>query len=86
MVRRPFDELETFFGNRTIKSHLFDYSQYLDFDGLKGRVLSASYMPVPGEAGYDRLSSALIEIFSKFEQNGRVSIAYKTKMYIGQFG
>ena len=56
--------------------------QSLDFAGLLGRALSASYVPRSGP-GLDRLRTDLRSAFDHFaDPNGHVSIRYSTDVYL----
>ena len=58
--------------------------QRFDLDGLKGRILSSSYMPAEGHKDFDFMMSVLKKIFNRFQENGKVSIEYDTKIYYGK--
>ena len=61
----------------------FDNAQHLDFDGLRGRLLSSSYTPLPGEPKHDGMMAELRVLFDRFQQAGTVTIAYETTVYWG---
>ncbi|HUK28032.1 MAG TPA: class I SAM-dependent methyltransferase [Candidatus Acidoferrales bacterium] len=95
MVRRkPFEQravhhedltdeiLSNFLGShRTVK---VPNIQDCDEESFKGRVLSASYSPLPGDTSYEELLSSLSELFERFQVNGRVRFEYDTEVYAGQ--
>jgi SAM-dependent methyltransferase len=58
--------------------------QYFDLDGLKGRILSSSYMPAEGHKDFDFMMSVLKKIFTRFQDEGKVTIEYDTKLYYGE--
>jgi SAM-dependent methyltransferase len=58
--------------------------QLFDFDGLRGRVLSSSYAPNPGQPGHDEMMAGLRDLFDRTAQSGRVAFDYETQIYIGQ--
>ena len=58
--------------------------QYLDLEGLKGRILSSSYMPAEGHKDFDFMMSVLKKIFNRFQEDGKVMIEYDTKVYYGK--
>jgi SAM-dependent methyltransferase len=60
--------------------------QECDEAALKGRVLSASYVPLPGDPSYARLVESLGELFRQYEVGGRVRFEYLTELYAGQLG
>lgn len=59
--------------------------QHFDFDGLRGRLLSSSYVPKEGAAA-EAMLQKLSELFSEYAENGRVVVVYETKIYYGQLG
>lgn len=69
-------------GNYTLKS--FINYQNFDLDGLKGRILSSSYMPAEDHKDFDFMMSALKKIFTRFQENGKVTIEYDTNIYYGR--
>ncbi len=56
--------------------------QRLDLDGLRGRLLSSSYIPKSGEK-HDAMLQALPELFSSHAADGRVVLEYDTNIYYG---
>jgi SAM-dependent methyltransferase len=75
---------EEFFGagkfeHRTLANH-----QDFDFEGLQGRLLSASYAPLPGHEKYEPMIARLREIFERCEVNGEVRFDYDTQVYWGR--
>lgn len=58
--------------------------QYFDLEGLKGRILSSSYMPPEGHKDFDFMMSVLKKIFTRFAEEGKVKIEYDTKIYYGK--
>jgi SAM-dependent methyltransferase len=73
-----------FFGKGNYKMKAFDNFQYFDLEGLKGRILSSSYMPAEGHKDFDFMMSVLKKIYSRFQQNEKVTIEYDTKIYYGR--
>lgn len=69
-------------GNYTMRS--FDNFQHFDLEGLKGRILSSSYMPTEVHKDFDYMMYILKKIFNRFQQNGKVTIEYDTKIYYGK--
>lgn len=69
-------------GNYQIKS--FDNFQYFDLDGLKGRILSSSYMPDENHKDFNFMMGVLKKIFNRFQEDGKVTIEYDTKLYYGK--
>ncbi|MGE5859717.1 MAG: class I SAM-dependent methyltransferase [Ignavibacteria bacterium] len=62
----------------------FSNTQVFDFESLKGRVLSSSYMPGENESTYESMLNALKRVFHKYNKNGFVEFVYKTEMYFGR--
>ncbi|HWB93371.1 MAG TPA: class I SAM-dependent methyltransferase [Puia sp.] len=60
----------------------FPNEQWFDFEGLKGRLLSSSYMPKSG-SGYVPMLRDLQQLFQRHQQGGRVRVGYDTKIYSG---
>jgi hypothetical protein len=75
---------ETLFGPGSFKTASFDNEQVLDLDGLKGRLLTISYVPAQGEPGSDVMLREAEKIFNKHQSAGRVTIEYDTKVYYGR--
>ncbi len=66
------------------RHHTFTYSQELDFTGLAARILSISFVPLPGEPNHEALLAGLRELFAAHEVNGRVHLPYHTELYVGR--
>ncbi len=60
----------------------FQNWQDLDLDGLKGRLLSSSYIPKEGER-FEVMITALEKLFAKYAVEGKVRVRYDTKLYSG---
>lgn len=73
-----------FFGKGKWRTKAFDNFQYFDLDGVKGRILSSSYMPAPGTPGFDPMMAELEKVFERFSQNERVTIEYDTRIFYGK--
>ncbi len=73
-----------FFGSNTFKVATFENYQQFDFIGLKGRLLSSSYVPTAGHPKYQAMIDDLVSIFDKHQVDGKVTIEYETIMYYGQ--
>jgi ubiquinone/menaquinone biosynthesis C-methylase UbiE len=74
---------EEFFGGAFTEQQ-FDNFQLLDLEGLKGRVSSSSYMPDSKHPDYEFMMYCLKKIFTRYQNNDKVSIDYDTKLYIGE--
>jgi SAM-dependent methyltransferase len=60
----------------------FENGQDFDLDGLKGRLLSSSYIPKEGEK-FEAMIGTLEKLYGKYAVNGKVRVRYDTKMYSG---
>jgi len=71
-----------FFSNR-LETVVLDNSQFFDFEGLRGRLLSASYAPQADHRNHGPMLAELENIFRKYAKNGRVAFEYDTNLYFG---
>lgn len=76
---------DDFFNENNCKEKMFYNFQDVNFEGLKGRVLSSSYMPNEGHPDFDHMIYCLKKIFMRYQQNGVVRLDYDTKIYYGCF-
>lgn len=76
--------LEEFFDAGKYHEASFFNFQDVDFAGLKGRVLSSSYMPGEDHTDFNFMIGCLKKIFVRYQERGTVRLAYDTKIYYGQ--
>lgn len=76
--------LQTFFKDGTMHEERFSMNQEFDFEGLKGRLLSSSYSPVPGHPNYEPMLTELRNIFDRNHRDGIVLFEYETEVYWGE--
>lgn len=76
-------ELSDFF-QKEYGSATFSNSQVFDFEGLKGRMLSASYMPSETDPLFDAVIEDLRRLFAKHAESGKIDILYDTNVYHSQ--
>ncbi len=62
---------------------VFPNRQLLDRKGLRGRVLSSSYIPPSDDPRSEEMLRALDALFETHQQNGVVQIDYNTNLYLG---
>ena len=74
-------ELDRFF--TTWRLEVLPNSQELDLEGFRGRFLSSSQSPMPGQEHYESAVARIEALFRKYQQDGRVSLAYDTEVYFG---
>ena len=70
-----------YFFNKEYGSVTFENVQIFDFDGIKGRMLSSSYMSNETDAIFDEMIAELHALFAKYAENGRIKVFYDTKVY-----
>lgn len=75
--------VESFFTPGCKVAH-FQFQQLFDFEGLKGRMLSASFAPQPGEQNYEVMIGELRKVFDENQQNGTVVFDYDAEVYYGR--
>ena len=63
---------------------MFDNQQVFDLEGLHGRVLSCSYMPMPDHPKFGEMIGALTSLFERFQKSGTVTMGYNTLVYYGR--
>jgi SAM-dependent methyltransferase len=78
------ESINALFGPGEVLTKEFDNEQVMDFDGLKGRLASASYAPTPGHPNYEPLMRELAALFDRHQRGGRVRVEYDTKVFYGQ--
>lgn len=55
-----------------------------DYQALKGRMLSSSYMPTEGSPRYAEMIKKLESLFAHYAENGRIDILYNTNIFYAQ--
>lgn len=80
----PRNQIADFFAPQTFKLKEFPNRQAFDFEGFKGRVMSASYTPEPDNPNFEPMLEALLELYNSNQVNGTVAFEYDTKIYYGK--
>jgi ubiquinone/menaquinone biosynthesis C-methylase UbiE len=62
----------------------FQNVQTLDFTGLKGRLLSASYMPTEKDSSFAPMITEVQSLFAEYEKDSKIEILYTTNVYYSQ--
>jgi SAM-dependent methyltransferase len=75
--------LNEFFAPREVHAREFENKQVVDWDGMKGRLLSASYAPKQSEAGHEAMIEDFKGLFAAHRARDRVTIQYRTRIYWG---
>jgi len=78
--------LERFFAGAQWRSAPFDNYQQMDASGLRGRLASSSYAPLPGSPEFQVLAVELDKLFTRHQRDGLVTIVYDTDVYYGSWG
>jgi SAM-dependent methyltransferase len=63
----------------------FANKQVLDYDGIKGRVSSSSYMPSESDGRYSEMVGELQTLFDKHAESGRIAVFYDTNVFYKQY-
>ena len=75
-------QIGSFFHPAAFVVKAFPNEQWFDFEGLKGRLLSSSYMPKSGP-GFAPMIEDLRRLFDQYQDGGRVRVGYDTRVYSG---
>lgn len=73
-----------FFAPSPFRLDEFPNQQRFDFEGLRGRIASSSYLPMEGQPGYEEMSQDLARIFDRWQHGGFVTFEYRTKVFHGK--
>jgi len=86
VAERYADEprMREWFGQGWRGAASFDHRQLLDFDALRGRLMSSSYAPQAGHPRHEPMIEALRRLFDACAVEGRVSFDYDTCVYVGE--
>lgn len=71
-----------FFGD-TLNRDETPNAQRLDYEGLKGRLLSSSYAPTEQDSRYAPMLTALRKLFDDHAEGGMVEMPYTTEVFSG---
>jgi ubiquinone/menaquinone biosynthesis C-methylase UbiE len=85
-VRKQVDEqnIQQFFSPQLVQQKSLTNQQICDWEGLLGRVQSASYMPSPEDSKFLAMTQALRRIYEKHATSGTVTLEYDTRVYYGR--
>jgi SAM-dependent methyltransferase len=78
------ERMAQLFGEGNFRHRAFPNEQLMDFDALRGRLLSSSYSPAAGHPNHAPMLAELRRIFDEFAVGGRVRFEYSTHVYCGQ--
>jgi len=76
---------DLFFGNPNVYkiAHFYNF-QVFDFDGLKGRLLSTSYIPLSDSPEHNNMICDLQNLFNLYQKEGEIRFEYDTEVIYGQ--
>ncbi|MBP0589867.1 class I SAM-dependent methyltransferase [Paraburkholderia sp. LEh10] len=78
------ESMAAWFGEGHAHNARFPNVQRLDFDGLRGRLMSSSYAPKAGHPNHEPMLAALRALFDRTAQDGTVEFVYETRVYAGR--
>jgi len=79
-----YENITAFFAPQPFKLQSFENKQVFDYEGLKGRLLSSSYVPAPGQPHFAEMLDALQILFEVHQEDGHVVVEYDTRVYYGK--
>jgi SAM-dependent methyltransferase len=82
---RSYKNIDLFF-TQGYERVQFENRQVVNFDGLRGRLLSSSYVPGVDHPQRQSMLHRLESIFNKHQLEDRVAIEYEVRMYFGHLG
>jgi len=80
-VRKNERNVDQFY---TYEKETFYNYQDLDFTSFRGRVLSASYIPLYDNPVFPKMLVELEDLFNKHQRGGTIRLEYDTELYYGQ--
>jgi len=76
-------EFNAFYSHANWRLARIPNRQSLNEEGLRGRIESSSWSPLPGADGYQPMIQEMSRLFRKHEKAGHVTIEYETTIYYG---
>jgi SAM-dependent methyltransferase len=76
-------QLAAFFTPATYRRFALDNQQHFDWDGLRGRLLSSSFVPAAGQPNYQPMLDALRRLYDQYQSAGQVHFTYDTEIHLG---
>lgn len=83
-ISHRFAECEAFLFEAGFTLESVENPQIVDKEGLKGRLLSASVVPMPGQAGHEEMLADLDALFATHAREGQVTLLHDTNVYWGR--
>ena len=75
--------IHEFFAPQPCQERVFSLIQRFDYEGIAGRLLSSSYVPLEGSLRHAPMMQELERIFRAHARNGVAEFEYKTRVYYG---
>ncbi|WP_295931350.1 class I SAM-dependent methyltransferase [uncultured Xanthomonas sp.] len=75
--------MQRWFGAGLRGTAQFPNAQRMDFEALRGRLLSSSYAPLPGHPRHAPMLDALRALFDRHQRDGVVAFHYRTRAFAG---
>jgi SAM-dependent methyltransferase len=69
------------FFHRPFRRATFENAQVFDFEGLRGRLFSSSYMPAENTERGRAIEGELLRLFTKHQEGGRIKVLYDTNVF-----
>lgn len=79
-----YESIKAFFAPQTCSRQLFTNQQTFNFEGLKGRLLSSSYIPKEDHPRYEAMITDLHNLFERHQVDNSIRIHYETQVYTGK--
>jgi SAM-dependent methyltransferase len=73
--------IETLLAPRLVHHHVFPNTQVLDWEGLAGRMISASYVPLPEHPAHATFFDGLRKLYERYESGGAVHLEHGCHLY-----
>ena len=78
------DRISRLFGGSDWRLARFNHRQTVNAEGLRGRVASSSYTPLPGTEAFIALMAKVDGVFGRHQRDGWVTVEYDTEVYYGR--
>jgi SAM-dependent methyltransferase len=80
------EQIRNFFGEHGYRIVVLDYREQIDFERLRGRILSYSSILLPGESGHGAMLDELRAAFDQKAEGGEVWYLGAIRLHIGYLG
>ncbi len=74
----------SFFAPHQVSYMEFEHADWLNFEQLRGRVFSYSFMPHETDPLAPEIAGKLQQLFDHHHQKGQVHLSYKTRLFLGR--